>query len=61
MLFYFKVKYIINSNYEPILISDVVTMFNEMLGASNEDLETSRHISSNVTHNGDIGDMQHIT
>lgn len=36
-------------------------MFNEMSGGINEDLETSRHISSNVTHNGDIGNMQHIT
>lgn len=56
-----KVKYIINSNYETILISDILPdLFNDAAGGSMEDLETSRHISSNVTHSGDIDAMQMI-
>ncbi len=57
-----KVKYIINSNYEPIRLSDVVGILNEgKPGNGMEDSETSRKISSNVTHSGDIDAMQHIT
>ncbi|KAI1714425.1 signal transducer and activator of transcription 1 [Ditylenchus destructor] len=57
-----KVKYIINSNYETILISDILPdLFNDAAGGSMEDLETSRHISSNVTHSGDIDAMQMIS
>lgn len=39
----------------------VSEIFNETPGGAHDDLETSRHISSNVTHVGDIDAMQHIT
>ncbi|KAI6207173.1 hypothetical protein M3Y94_01000100 [Aphelenchoides besseyi] len=55
-----KVKYIINGNFEPILITDVLDELNDNTGVM-EDIETSRQISSNVTHSGDIDKLQHIT
>ena len=55
-----KVKYVINANFEPILISDIIDEYNATSGTK-EEFETSRHISSNVTHSGDIDDMQRIT
>jgi hypothetical protein len=55
-----KVKYIINCNFEPIPISDVIEELNGRTGYM-EELEGSRQISSNVTHSGDIDAMQHIT
>ncbi|KAE9556401.1 hypothetical protein FO519_000441 [Halicephalobus sp. NKZ332] len=55
-----KVKYVINANFEPVLISDIIDEYNASSGAK-EEFETSRHISSNVTHSGDIDNMQHIT
>jgi hypothetical protein len=55
-----KVKYIINSNNERVLITDVIDSLKDQSG-SMEELETSRSISSNVTHSGDIDAMQNIT
>uniref|UniRef100_A0A914I543 Uncharacterized protein n=1 Tax=Globodera rostochiensis TaxID=31243 RepID=A0A914I543_GLORO len=56
-----KVKYLINSNGEPVLISELLEQFSEKSGSGIEELETSRCISSNVTHSGDIDAMQQIT
>jgi hypothetical protein len=55
-----KVQYIINADFEPVKITDIIDEFNESFGIS-EDIETSRRISSNVTHSGDIDNMQQIT
>ncbi|CAD5228431.1 unnamed protein product [Bursaphelenchus xylophilus] len=55
-----KVKYVINSNFEPVLISEVIEEMKDR-ASSMEELETSRHVSSNVTHSGDLDAMQHIT
>lgn len=51
-------KYIINSNSEPILVSDVIEEFNDK--PFMDELESSRDIASNVGHSGDIANMQHI-
>ncbi|KAL3097537.1 hypothetical protein niasHS_003985 [Heterodera schachtii] len=56
-----KIKYLINSQGEPVLISDLLEQFSERTGGGIEELETSRCISSNVTHSGDIDAMQQIT
>jgi hypothetical protein len=58
-----KIKYLINANNEPIPIGDLLLeKFNEKSGSGiYDELETSRCISSNVTHSGDIDAMQHIT
>ncbi|CAD5220792.1 unnamed protein product [Bursaphelenchus okinawaensis] len=55
-----KVKYVINSNFEPVSISEVIEELTDK-SSSIEELETSRHVSSNVTHSGDLDAMQHIT
>lgn len=52
-------RYIVNSEHESILISEVITEFNDRPGYM-EELESSRDISSNVGHSGDIANMQHI-
>ncbi|MFH4977604.1 hypothetical protein AB6A40_004313 [Gnathostoma spinigerum] len=54
-----KVKYVVNANLELVKITDVLGEFKG--DASNhEEEESSRDISSNVTHSGDIDAMQHI-
>ncbi|KAI6239580.1 hypothetical protein M3Y99_00548000 [Aphelenchoides fujianensis] len=54
-----KVKYIINANFEPVLISDVLGALSENAGVA-EDFEMSREVFSNVTHSGDIEKHQRI-
>lgn len=56
-----KIKYLINSNNEPVPVSELLEHFNEKSCGGIEELETSRCISSNVTHSGDIDAMQQIT
>jgi hypothetical protein len=57
-----KIKYLINSNNEPVHISELLLeKFSEKMGGGIDELETSRCISSNVTHSGDIDAMQQIT
>lgn len=58
-----KIKYLINAGNEPVPISELLEQhFNEKgCGSGIDELETSRCISSNVTHSGDIDAMQQIT
>lgn len=57
-----KIKYLINANGEPIQIGELLLeQFNEKSAGGVGELETSRCISSNVTHSGDVGAMQQIT
>ena len=48
-----------NANLELVRIRDVLGEFSEASANGEEEL-TSRDISSNVTHSGDIDAMQHI-
>ncbi|KAF7635006.1 hypothetical protein Mgra_00005603 [Meloidogyne graminicola] len=57
-----KIKYLINANGEPLQIGELLLEhFNEKSAGGVGELETSRCISSNVTHSGDVGAMQQIT
>uniref|UniRef100_A0A158R4L6 Protein kinase domain-containing protein n=1 Tax=Syphacia muris TaxID=451379 RepID=A0A158R4L6_9BILA len=54
-----RVNYIVNANLKLVCVRDVLGEFNEASANEEEEL-TSRDISSNVTHSGDIDAMQHI-
>ena len=57
-----KIKYLINANGDPLQIGELLLeQFNEKSAGGVGELETSRCISSNVTHCGDVGAMQQIT
>lgn len=49
----------VNANMQLVRVRDVLGEFSETSANEEEEL-TSRDISSNVTHSGDIDAMQHI-
>uniref|UniRef100_A0A7E4USI0 UL46 n=1 Tax=Panagrellus redivivus TaxID=6233 RepID=A0A7E4USI0_PANRE len=55
-----KVKYVLDADFQPVLITDLIKEW-QADNSEAEDISTSRMITSNVTHSGDIKNMQSIT